>query len=257
MPQVMDLAFWIEPTMLAGEAAFVRHLIMGLKSEGQEITFIAPAGLSLAELPVLGSRVLTYRWNRWEKLPVLQRFRLKGLARALTDAPPDVLVAWGSAEGGGGAALTVLSQMAPALPVVLWCWDASELFTPLAKLPSVQHIVVSSDAIAARVQEGRGVGGNAWGRGAEGGAGGKTPVTVIHPGVFCEEAPACFDVEGQMPCLVSLDPLSNQPAYESLLRACRKMADRRHEFLLFAYDQGARRNIRSGGWRRSCNCWIG
>ena len=253
MPRVMDLAFWIEPTMLAGEAAFVRHLIMGLKSEGQEITFIAPAGLSLAELPVLGSRVLTYRWNRWEKLPMLQRFRLKGLARELMDVAPDVLVAWGSTEGGGwggggGAALTVLAQMVPTLPVVLWCWDASELFTPVARMPSVRHIVACSDVIAARVQEGKGAGVSASGGGSGGGnntgnigaanGGGKAPVTVIHPGVYCEETPACFDVDGQMPCLVSLDPLSHQAAYEALLRACRKMADRRHEFLVFANDRG-------------------
>ncbi len=139
--------------------------------------------------------------------------------------------------GGGGAALTVLAQMVPSLPVVLWCWDASELFTPLAKMPSVRHIVASSDVIAARVQEGKGgMGGGASGGGIEGRE--KAPVTVIHPGVFCEEAPACFDVEGQMPCLVSLDPLSNQPAYEAILRACRKMADRKYEFLLFAYDRG-------------------
>src|SRR4029079_17408163 len=122
----MDVAFWIEPSMLAGESAFVRHLVMGLKSEGQMVTFIAPHGLDLSQLPTLGSRVLTYRWNRWEKLPLLQKLRMNAVARALNDHPPDVLVAWGSAEPG---ALSIAAQIAPGIPIVLWCWDATELFT--------------------------------------------------------------------------------------------------------------------------------
>jgi glycosyltransferase involved in cell wall biosynthesis len=240
----MDIGFWVEPGMLAGEGAFVRHLVMGLKAEGQEITFITPHGTSLAELPVLGSRVLSYRWNRWERLPVLQKLRLNTLARQLNDNPPDVLVAWGSAEGGPAGALSVLSQMVPALPVVLWCWDASELFTPLARMPAVRHIVASSQMIADRVQAksepvapktsngvGQAEGNQAWQRLA--------PVTVVHPGVYAEETIACFDVEGQMPCLVSLDPLSSRSAYEALLRACRRLVDRGQEFLLFAYDKGS------------------
>ena len=99
-PSSLDIAFWIDPAMLAGEAAFVRHLVMGLKSEGQEITFIAPHGTSLAELPVLGSRVLTYRWNPWERLPMLQKLRIGPLARELAARPPDVLIAWGGVGGG-------------------------------------------------------------------------------------------------------------------------------------------------------------
>ena len=42
-----------------------------------------------------------------------------------------------------------------------------------------------------------------------------------------------------MPCLVSLDPLSSRVAYEALLRACRRLVERGHEFLLFAYDKGS------------------
>ena len=94
----MDIAFWMEPSMFAGEGAFLRHLVMGLRAEGQQVTFITPQGLNLAELPTLGSRVLTYRWNRWEKLPVLQKLRMNSVARELNDSPPDVLVAWGSAD---------------------------------------------------------------------------------------------------------------------------------------------------------------
>ena len=215
----MDIAIWVEPTMLAAEAAFVRHLVMGLNSEGQSVTFIAPQGLSLSELPTLGSRVLTYRWNRWEKLPVLQKLRLNALARELNDAAPDVLLAWGSADP---TALSVLSQVVPGIPVILWCWDASELFSTSARLKAVRHIIASSQAIADRAPETFGL-----------------PVTVVHPGVYCEETTACFDVDGQMPCLVSLDPLSNRTTYEALLRACKMIAERGHEFLLFAYDQGS------------------
>jgi glycosyltransferase involved in cell wall biosynthesis len=235
----MDIAFWIEPTMLAGEASFLRHLITGLKAEGQEITLICPEGLSLAHVPVLGSRVLTYRWNRWERLPVLQKLRLNRLGRQLNDAPPDVLVAWGSAESsvtgiagwtplGGSGALAVIAQIAPAIPLVLWCWDASELFSPLTRLPTLRHIVASSQAIASRLGDSR--------RSHDGAP---VPMTVVHPGVYCEETLACFDVPGQIPCLVSLDPLSNRGAYEALLKACRKLADRRDDFLVFAYDQGS------------------
>jgi len=244
----MEIAFWIEPGMLAGEGAFVRHLVMGLKAEGQEITFITPQGMSLSELPVLGSRVLTYRWNRWERLPVLQKLRLNTLARQLNDNAPDILVAWGSADGGAAGVLSVLSQMVPALPIVLWCWDASELFTPLARMPAVRHIVASSQMIADRVTQTK-VEPTAAKTGGNGGADpaaapargrqGMAPVTVVHPGVYAEETVACFDVEGQMPCLVSLDPLSSRVAYEALLRACRRLVERGHEFLLFAYDKGS------------------
>jgi glycosyltransferase involved in cell wall biosynthesis len=218
---VMDIAFWVDATMLAGEAAFVRHLVMGLKSEGQKVTFIAPVGLDLSSLPTLGSRVLTYRWNKWERLPVLQKLRLNTVARQLNDQPPDVLVVWGSAEPGGGGAVTMLSQMVPSLPVVVWCWDASELFTPLLSLKSLRHIVASSQPIAGRVPP-------HW----------RTPVTVVHPGVYSDQAIACYDVPGQLPCLVSLDPLSNKSAYEALLRACRMLSDVGQEYMLFAYDTG-------------------
>jgi glycosyltransferase involved in cell wall biosynthesis len=235
----MDIAFWIEPGMMAGEGAFVRHLVMGLKAEGQGITLIVPQGVSVAELPVLGSRILHYKWNRWERLPVLQKLRLNALAQALNDNPPDVLVAWGSSEGGGAGALPVLSAMVPTLPIILWCWDASELFTPLARLPAVRHIVASSQAIADRVPPAQPAGMAGILPGATDAARPAVPVTVVHPGVYTEDTVACFDVEGQMPCLVSLDPLSSRVAYEALMRACRKLVDRGNEFLLFAYDKGS------------------
>ncbi len=54
---VMDVAIWIDAPMLSREAAFMRHLIMGLKSDGQKVTFIVPQGLDISTLPlVLGSR---------------------------------------------------------------------------------------------------------------------------------------------------------------------------------------------------------
>ncbi|MGN6368268.1 MAG: glycosyltransferase family 4 protein [Phycisphaerae bacterium] len=215
---VMDVAFWVDAAMLSREASFVRHLVMGLKSEGQKVTFIAPAGLDLSALPTLGSRVLTYRWTGWERIPVLQRLRMNGVARALQEEPADVVVAWGCAEAG---ALQIFSQGVPGIPMVVWAWDASELFGPAAKLKTVKHLVASSGAIASRVPGSSDV-----------------PVTVVHPGVYAEETVACYDVEGQMPCLISLDPLSDRSAYENLMRACRMMAEEGQEFLLFAYDTG-------------------
>ena len=214
----MDVAFWIEPSILKREGSFARHLIMGLKSEGQQVTCVAPHGLDLSQLPVLGSRILTYRWNRWERLPVIQKLRLNALARELNENPPDVLVIWGSADG---SLLHTLSQMVPGLPIVVWCWDASELFSPLISNSSVRHVVASSDAIASRVPPSF-----------------AHPVTVVHPGVYSEETVACYDVDGQLPCLISLDPLEDIKAYEPLLRACRMIADAGEEFLLFAYDTG-------------------
>jgi glycosyltransferase involved in cell wall biosynthesis len=214
----MDIAFWIEPSLLAGEAAFLRHLVMGLRAEGQRVTFIAPHGLSLGELPTLGCRVLTYRWKRWERFPVLQKLRLNALARELNATQPDLLVAWGSADP---APLSILSQGVPNLPFVLWCWDASELFTTSVAISSVRHIIASSSAIADRAA------GNF-----------NIPVTVVHPGVYCDETLACFDVAGYVPCLVSLDPLASRSNYEALIKACRYMMGEGQEFLLFAYDKG-------------------
>lgn len=215
----MDVAFWLDGPMLASEGTFVRHLVMGLKSEGQNVTFIAPHALDLSDLPTLGTRVLTYRWNRWEKLPVLQKLRLNAVARELNDSPADVLVAWGSADG---SALQVMSQIVPGLPLVLWCWEAGEITATAMPLKNLRHYVVSSDVLANRALEAA-----------------EAPVTVVHPGVYCEEMRACFDVAGQMPCLVSLDPLSDRASYEALLRACRMIVDAGEEFLLFAYNAGA------------------
>src|SRR6202012_1656589 len=121
------------------------------------------------------------------------RLRLNAVARDLNDSPADVLIAWGCADT---LPLQVFSQSVPSLPMVVWCWDASELFTPTVKLRAVRHLIASSQAIASRVPE------NA-----------QIPITVIHPGVYSEETTACYDVDGQIPCLVSLDPLSNRPAY--------------------------------------------
>ncbi len=111
-------------------------------------------------------------------------------------------------------------QQAAEIPAVVWCWDGVELFTPLAASPHVKHVIASSQPIADRAKNFR------------------VPVALIHPGVYCDEVQACYDVEGQLPCLVSLDPLSDMGAYEALIRACRKIADEGEEFLLFAYDQG-------------------
>ena len=214
----MDIAIWVDPLMLGRECAFLRHLIMGLKSEGQQVTFIAPQGTDLSQFPVLGSRVLTYRWNRWERLPVLQKLRLNQVARALNDSPPDVLLAWGTADAG---LLATFAQMTPLLPMVVWCWDAAELFTPLLRIPTVRQAIVSSETLASRIT------GNF-----------PVPVTVIRPGVYSEDLTACFDVPGQLACLVSLDPLSDLKAYECLLRGCRMIVDAGEEFMLFAYDTG-------------------
>jgi len=56
--------------------------------------------------------------------------------------------------------------------------------------------------------------------------------------VYCDDLLACYDVPGQLPCLVSLDPLSDRKPYEALLRSCRMMADASQDYLLFAYDTG-------------------
>ncbi len=214
----MDVAFWIEPSMLAREAVFVRHLIMGLKMEGQQVTFLAPQELDFSQLPTLGSRTLHYRWHGWERLPVLQKLRLNALARELARNPPDVLIVWGSAEA---SILHTLAQMLPTLPIILCCWDASELFGQAASIETIRHVVVFSETLQGRVP-----------------ATYPHPVTVVHPGVYVEENAACFDVPGQLPCLVSLDPLADIASYECLLRACRMIADAGHDFLLFAYDTG-------------------
>jgi glycosyltransferase involved in cell wall biosynthesis len=214
----MDIAFWLDETQLAQETPFLRHLVMGLKAEGQHVTFIAHHEMDLSPLPTLGSRCLFYRWNRWERLPVLQKLRLNGVARALADNPPDVLVVWGSADA---SIVSTLAAAVPSLPIILWVWDASELFSPLTQLSALRQIIASSSPIAARAPTSFSI-----------------PVTVIHPGAYAEDTVACYDVDGQLPCLVSLDPLADKAAYEALIRACRMLADGNQDFLLFAYDTG-------------------
>lgn len=221
----LDIVLWLDAGMMANEGPFVRHLVMGLKSEGHRVTFVAPADLDLTSLPTLGSRTLTYRWNRWERLSFLQRMRLADVIEELTEDLPDVILAWGTADplplSTLQSALPVLSDQPPGIPMVVWCWDASELFTPLMALPQVRHAIVPSEPIQSRVPTDF-----------------RVPVTLIHPGVYCDDTQACYDVPEQVACLVSLDPLSQVPAYESLIRACKRLADDHKEFLLFAYDTG-------------------
>jgi len=216
--------------MLDNEAAFIRHIITGLKSDGHEVTIVCPHGLDATNLPILGSRVLSYRSQRWERLGVIQRLRLSSVIDEFAIRPPDVMLAWAGADPtmidtlqralGPNAALTG-EQGGGGIPVVAWCWDAAELFHPLMNCSWVRHVVLSSQAIQQRVP-----------------ASFRLPVTLIQPGVYCDEAVACYDLPGQPPCLVSLDPLSDIKAYEPLIRACRQLADDGTDFLLFAYDTG-------------------
>jgi len=220
MDRPLDVAFWVEPFMLGRESTFARHLVMGLKSEGQQATFIAPQGVDLLRLPTLGSRVVHFRWHRWEKLAFMQRLRFASVIEQLAKSPPDVIVAWAGMDATLCQGLALVSQ-AHNIPIIAWVWDASELFGPMMKVAGLAHVVVASQSILDRVPKDLHVG-----------------ATLIHPGVYTEEAIACYDVEGQMPCLVSLDPLSDVPAYEALIRACRMVADAGEDFLLFAFDQG-------------------
>lgn len=221
----MDIAIWLDAGMLATEGPFIRHLVMGLKSDGHKVTFIAPADLDISSLPTLGSRTLSYRWNRWERIGFLQRIRLAEVIEELTEDTPDVILTWGTADPLPLQVLQnsmpILADQPPGIPMVVWCWDASELFTPLMSLPQVRHAVSSSESIQSRVPTDF-----------------RVPVTLIHPGVYCDETQACYDVPEQVACLVSLDPLSQVPAYEALIRACKRLSDERKEFLLFAYDTG-------------------
>ncbi len=221
----MHIAIWLDAAMMASEGAFVRHLVMGLKSDGHRVTFIAPADLDISYLPLLGSQTLTYRWSRWERVGFIQRIRLSGIIDALTEDMPDILLAWGTADPlpiqALQSALPADTVAPPGIPMVIWCWDASELFAPLTCLPQVRHVVVASEPIQTRIPTDY-----------------RHPVTLIHPGVYCDETQACYDVPEQVACLVSLDPLSQVPAYESLIRASKRLADEKKDFLLFAYDTG-------------------
>lgn len=220
--RLLDIAFWVEPSMLAHEAAFVRHLVTGLRAEGHQVTFISQQGLDLSWLPTLGARHVTFRWARWERLAMLQRLRLTPVIDALRPAPPDVLVAWGSCDAQQIELLHHLQQVL-RIPALAWCWDASELFSPLLRVPELRHVIAASEPIAQRATARPDT---------------SVPVTLIRPGVYVEETLACFDVEGQMPALISLDPLLDQRLYDPLLRAARMLADAAVEYLLFAYDTG-------------------
>jgi glycosyltransferase involved in cell wall biosynthesis len=221
----LHIAIWVDNVMLAQESAFLRHLTMGLKSDGNQITFIAPAGKDLSSLVTLGSDCLTYRTNRWELFSVVQRMRLSSVVDGLKRSPPDVLLIWGSADARQVELLKMIDE-AIATPAILWVWDSGELFTPVASLPNIRHVVASSRSIADRALAKLGSGPNA------------IPITQISPGAYTDELTACFDVDGQVPCLVSLDPLNDRRAYEALFKACRLLADEGIEYMLFAYDTG-------------------
>ena len=219
----LHIALWVDPVMLAHESVFVRHLSMGLKADGHQVTFIARDTFDLTPLPTLGSPCLTYRWNRWERLSVVQRLRLAGVIEALKESPPDVLVVWGSCDAAHIEMLQLVEHAVP-IPAIVWAWDASEVFSPITSLANLRHIIASSEPIAERAAARNDT---------------AVPVTVIAPGAYADEAIACYDVEGQLPCLVALDPLSHRRSYESLFAACRQMADANLDYMLFAYDTGS------------------
>jgi glycosyltransferase involved in cell wall biosynthesis len=196
---------------------------MGLKADGNQVTFVAQSSMDLQALPTLGSACLTYRWNRWERLGMWQRVRLAPVIAGLKKNPPDVLLVWGSCDAAHIELLRLVQHAVPT-PMVVWAWDASELFSPVMALANVRQIIASSRPIAERA-------------GARADA--SVPVTVVLPGAYADEAVACFDVEGQVPCLVALDPLSDRRAYASLFEACKQVADAGLDYLLFAYDTGS------------------
>lgn len=216
---LLDVAIWIDPLMLKRESAFLRHLVVALKSEGHNVRFISPSNVDLTLVPTLGSTIETFVWNRFEQiLPPIRRMRLANIIENLRRDPPDVLLLWGTTDPVGA------SIVIPALniPTLLWCWDASELFTPLLSLPQIRQVIVSAQTLRERLPDNC-----------------KVPVTVVHPGVYADESVACYDVPGQVPCLVSLDPLADMAAFEGLMKACRLLTDDGLEFMLFAYDRGA------------------
>ncbi|MEI8195130.1 MAG: glycosyltransferase, partial [Phycisphaerae bacterium] len=218
--RLLDVAIWIDPQMLRREPAFLRHLVVALKSDGHQVRFISPSEVDLSPLPTLGSPVLTYHWHRWEQLPPLRRLRLSRVIDALRQEPPDVLLIWGSADPLGPQ----IVLQATNLPAILWCWDAPELFTPLGggAVPQIKQVIVSAQPLLERLPPAC-----------------RVPVTLVHPGVYADESIACYDVPGQVPCLVSLDPLADMSAFESLMKACRHLTDDGLEFMLFTYDRGA------------------
>ncbi|MEI7767319.1 MAG: glycosyltransferase family 4 protein [Phycisphaerae bacterium] len=215
--QPLDLVLWVEPLMLAGEGALIRHLVSGLIADGHHIRYLAPQGCDLSSLPTLNTETLTYTLRPWERFPAALRWRLRDIIETLRDDPPDLLLAWGNADH---VPLGQLAQMTQ-LPLMVWVWDAAELFAPLAALPGVRTVLTASEAIRARTS-----------------AHYPVPVEVLRPGVFTVPTPACFDVLGQVPCLVSLDPLASLEAYTAVLEACEVMVRQEREFLLFAYDTG-------------------
>ncbi len=211
----MDVGIWIDPIMLEHEAAFVRHLIMGLKGDGQQVTIIAEAEMDLSALPTLGSRTVTYRHTLLDRGFMGVR-RKSPLAQQLANDPPDVLLAWGAAPPAPLATL----QQSVHLPMVIWCWEVPEFSTPLARLPTARHIVASSHNLAERA-------GNS-----------PLPVTIIPPGVYTDEVWSAHDCPDQPPCLVCLDALSDIKSYGPMLQACARLSEAGHDFLFFAFDTG-------------------
>jgi glycosyltransferase involved in cell wall biosynthesis len=151
--------------------------------------------------------------------------RLSNVMHGLKRNPPDVLLIWGSVDAQQAQLIKLIDEAIPT-PAILWLWDAGELFTPVADLPNIRHIIAASRPIAERADAIRVSSGD------------RIPITAITPGVYTDDLTACFDVDGQVPCLVSLDPLSDRKAYEALFKACRLLADDGVDYMLFAYDTG-------------------
>ena len=76
---VLEVAIWMDPVLLTAQRPFVRHPGDGAEERGASGFIHCTGGVgSVIAADARLVRVLTYRWNKWERLAVIQADAARG-----------------------------------------------------------------------------------------------------------------------------------------------------------------------------------
>ncbi len=226
----MSIGLWLEPHQIPDDISFIHHLALGLKSEGHSVCLFASAlhteeELGIFSVPVIRVDHVPRHWHDF-------LFRGSGHNPFRTDAGrrdsmQTILAECRSQEmqvvilfGPTAAALPGFSDLLRNIPVLYWCWDSTDLRGALPATAKFSGLLAAYEPLEKVI------------RAMPGAA-----AQILRPGVFLS-TPEPRESSGQSPCFVCLDSLAGLADFSNLLRACRDVADARHDFLIFLYDSG-------------------
>lgn len=226
----MSIGLWVEPQQIPDDISFIHHLALGLKSEGHSVCLFASAQHTDEELGIFAVPVVRvdHSPRHWHdflfRAPGPNPF---GSVANRQDSIQTVLTKCRSKEvqvvvlfGPTATALPGFSELSRNIPVLYWCWDSADGHGRLAGTAEFSGLLAASEPLQNGLKAMPGA-----------------AAQILRPGVFVS-TPEPRESSGQSPCFVCLDSLAGLTDFSNLLRACRDVADARHDFLIFLYDSG-------------------